>query len=192
MTFFHDVADFASKTQDAEQLEDMFELNTETMYKILDKRFDSTCAIKKDQWFDYDKNDFVSMVPVKYKKKKEKKEKKKKKKDKESESEKEGEKEKEKKDKDKLEDEGDKKDKKKDENGEALLSRVNELRLIMKRVFNGLIIKKMSDEFWQNIFVETVLVKKSDLRTLDSEEEDEEDEPLKKKRGSFESYDFGL
>lgn len=203
MTFFYDVADHAERTPDNVKLRDRLELKTESLYAVLNEMFSSVCAVDTDEWFDDGKNDFVSMKPVKHKKKDKKKDKKKKDKKKEKktkdgdeeEAEKEDEDGKEKKkDKEKDGDEkteekedGDDKKEKKKKDGENLFPRVNELRLIMRTVFSGLMIEGIPDAFWRDIFTETVLVKVSDILEIDPKQVKQ-----KKKIGRLGYYDFGM
>lgn len=129
----------------------------------MDSELELLCAVEELNWYDKDAKEMVSLEEFKDKKKK-KKNKKKKKKDKkkkgkednvESDGQGEGE---EKKDKDK--------DKKGDKKLEEHIKRANELRVLMRKVFERLLIREMPSKMWEDIFNKNILMNPADIKQV--------------------------
>jgi len=122
--------------------------------EMIETELGVVCAEMGTDWWDEENRTVVDMAPAKNKKKKDKKKKKKKKKkNKEN------------------------KENKEEEDGDyAVIARADELRILMRRVFDDMIADGMSPEVWEIIFANNLLVRHSDIQKIDEAHVDDDDD----------------
>lgn len=160
--FLHDVSEKLSVLDDgneaAETLRKSMQKKTKALYKAVDSLFDGSCAVTETRWYDHRNGVHVDFKDFKPDKKKKDKKKKKKKKKKDGDEDDGGEEEK-----------GDEEDEKKDEGEEkkdeeggssenSMFVKANEMRILMRGVFENLLVEKMPEEMWKMIFTENIQV----------------------------------